>query len=138
MTIAATDATTSAAPPIAVLLDMWPTEVEEGRAVFAATPAEFHYNPIGLVHGGLAATMIDSATGCAVHTTLPAGVGYSTLDLSVTYVRPITRATGRVTCEATVVHRGRTVATAEARLVAEATGKLLAHGTATLLVERSG
>lgn len=121
-------------PPIAVLLDMRPVELEEGRAVFAVTPQEFHYNPIGVVHGGLAATLIDSATGCAVQTTLPAGEAYTTLEVKVNFARPMTRDTGRVLCEATVVHRGRTVATAEARVIAEDTGKLLAHGTATCLI----
>ena len=85
-----------------------PVELEEGRAVFEGEPGEEHYNPIGVVHGGYAATLLDSALGCAVHTTLPAGVGYTTLGLEVKYVRPITRDTGRVRCEAEVLHRGRT------------------------------
>jgi uncharacterized protein (TIGR00369 family) len=121
-------------PPIAVMLDMFPVEMDEGRAVFAATPAEYHYNPIGVVHGGLAATMLDSATGCAVQTTLPAGVGYTTIELKTNFVRAITRDTGRVLCEAEVVHRGGTIATAEGRLYAEADGKLLAHGLSTCLI----
>ena len=121
-------------PPIAVLLDMEPVELEEGRAVFALTPAEFHYNPIGVVHGGIAATLLDSAMGCAVQTTLPAGTGYTTLEVKVNFARPMTRDTGRVLCEARVVHGGRTVATAEGRVFAEDTGKLLAHGTATCLL----
>jgi uncharacterized protein (TIGR00369 family) len=106
----------------------------EGRAVFAVVPDEYHYNPIGTVHGGLAATLLDSAMGCAVETTLDPGVGYTTLELKVNYVRAMTRDTGRVVCEATVVHRGGTIATAEGRLVEEATGRLLAHGTTTCLV----
>jgi uncharacterized protein (TIGR00369 family) len=121
-------------PPIAVLLDMRPEELEEGRVVFSVTPQEFHYNPIGVVHGGLAATLIDSATGCAVQSTLPAGEAYTTLEVKVNFARPMTRETGRVLCEGTVVHRGRTVATAEARVFAEDSGKLLAHGTATCLI----
>jgi uncharacterized protein (TIGR00369 family) len=121
-------------PPMAVLLGFEIPEVEEGRAVFAVTPEEFHYNPIGVVHGGLAATLLDSAMGCAVHTTLPAGVGYTTLEIKVNFARAITRDTGRVLCEASVIHRGRTVATAEGRVTAEATGKLLAHGTTTCLL----
>jgi uncharacterized protein (TIGR00369 family) len=124
-------------PPIAMTLGMLPVEVEEGRAVFAATPSEYHYNPIGVVHGGLAATMLDSATGCAVQTTLPAGVGYTTLELKTNFVRAITRDTGRILCEAEVVHRGGTIATAEGRLRAESTGKLLAHGTSTCLILRA-
>jgi uncharacterized protein (TIGR00369 family) len=121
-------------PPIAALMGFEPVEVEEGRAVFAATPEEFHYNPIGVVHGGLAATLLDSAMGCAVQTTLPAGMGYTTLEVKVNYARPMTRDTGRVLAEATVIHRGRTVATAEGRLIAEGSGKLLAHSTTTCLI----
>jgi EmrB/QacA subfamily drug resistance transporter len=121
-------------PPIAVTMGFEIVEVSEGRAVFAVRPDEYHYNPIGTVHGGLAATLLDSAMGCAVETTLDAGVGYTTLELKVNYVRAMTRETGRVVCEATVVHRGGTIATAEGRLVAEETGKLLAHGTTTCLV----
>jgi uncharacterized protein (TIGR00369 family) len=121
------------APPIALTLDFTVVEVEEGRAVFAVTPAEFHYNPIGVVHGGLAATLLDSAMGCAVQTTLPAGVAYTTLDLQVSFVRAITRDTGPVRCEGTVLHSGRRVATTDGKLV-DATGKLLASGTGTCLV----
>jgi EmrB/QacA subfamily drug resistance transporter len=121
-------------PPIAMTLGFEFVEAEQGRAVFAVQPAEYHYNPIGVVHGGLAATLLDSAMGCAVHTTLEQGVAYTTLELSVNYVRAITRETGRVVCEATVVHRGGTIATAEGRLVAAESGKLLAHGTTTCLV----
>jgi uncharacterized protein (TIGR00369 family) len=123
-------------PPIAMMLGMFLIEVEEGHAVFDVTPAEYHYNPIGAVHGGLAATMLDSATGCAVQTTLPAGVGYTTLELKTNFVRAITRDTGRIICEAEIVHRGGTIATAEGRLRAEATGELLAHGTSTCLILR--
>jgi uncharacterized protein (TIGR00369 family) len=121
-------------PPIAALMDIRPVELAEGRAVFAATPAEFHYNPIGLVHGGLAATLLDSAMGCAVQTTLPAGVAYTTLEVKVNFARPMTRDTGRILCEGRIVHRGGTVATAEGRVFVEETGKLLAHGTATCLL----
>ena len=119
-------------PPISLLLGFELVEVQEGRVVFAVEPGPQHYNPIGSVHGGLAATLIDSATGCAVHSTLPAGVGYTTTDLQVRYVRAITRDTGRILCEGTVVHRGRTMATAEARVTAG--DRLLAHGTASVLI----
>jgi uncharacterized protein (TIGR00369 family) len=122
------------APPIALLLGLEPVEVSDGRAIFAAEPGERHYNPIGVVHGGLAATILDTATGCAVQSTLPAGVGYTTLELNVNFTRPMTRETGRVLCRGEVVHRGGRVATAEARLIAEETGKLLAHGTSTRLI----
>jgi uncharacterized protein (TIGR00369 family) len=122
------------APPFARLLGFALVEVEEGRAVFAATPTEAVYNPIGSVHGGFAATLLDSAMGCAVQTTLPAGVGYTTLEISVNLVRGMTADTGRVVCEGRTIHVGRRAATAEARLTQEATGKLLAHGTTTCLV----
>ena len=121
-------------PPIAALMGFDLVEAAEGRAVFAVTPEEFHYNPIGVVHGGLAATLIDSATGCAVQSTLEPGVAYTTLEVKVNFARAITRDTGRVVCEGTVIHRGRRIATAEARLVAEASGRLHAHGTATCLL----
>jgi uncharacterized protein (TIGR00369 family) len=119
-------------PPIALLLGFELVEVDDGRTVFEVQPTEAHYNPIGTVHGGLAATLIDSATGCAVHSTLPAGVGYTSTDLQVRFVRAITRDTGPIRCEGTVVHRGRRIATAEARLTARE--RLLAHGTASTLI----
>jgi uncharacterized protein (TIGR00369 family) len=121
-------------PPIAVTLGFEIVDASDGRAVFAVRPDEYHYNPIGTVHGGLAATLLDSAMGCAVETTLEPGMHFTTLELKVNYVRPMTLDTGRVLCEATVVHRGGTIATAEGRVVAEETGKLLAHGTTTCLV----
>ena len=121
-------------PPIAVTMRLRPIELEEGRVVFEGEPGEEHYNPIGVVHGGYAATLLDSALGCAVHTTLPAGSGYTSLGLEAKYVRPITRDTGRVLCEAKVIYRGRRQATAEANLTAAESGKLLAHGQATLMI----
>lgn len=121
-------------PPIAVTLRMGPIELGEGRAVFAGEPGEEHYNPIGVVHGGYAATLLDSALGCAVHTTLPAGVGYTSLGLEAKFVRPITRDTGRILCEANVLYRGRKQATSEAKLTAADSGKLLAHGVATCMI----
>jgi uncharacterized protein (TIGR00369 family) len=121
-------------PPISITMNMAPVELEEGRVTFAGEPGEEHYNPIGVVHGGWAATILDSALGCAVHTTLPAGVGYTSLGLEAKYVRPITRDTGRVLCEAGVLYRGRRQATAEASLTAAGSGKLLAHGVATCMI----
>jgi uncharacterized protein (TIGR00369 family) len=121
-------------PPIAVTMLLRPVELEEGRVVFEGLPGEEHYNPIGVVHGGYAATLLDSALGCAVHTTLPAGVGYTSLGLEAKYVRPISRDTGRVLCEATVLYRGRRQATAEATLTEAQSGKLLASGTSTLMI----
>jgi uncharacterized protein (TIGR00369 family) len=116
-------------PPIARLLDFTIVEVEDGRAVFAMEPAEWMYNPIGSVHGGIAATLLDSCMGCAVHTTLQAGVGYTTTDLQVRYLRAMGGATGRVLAEGQVVHRGRRTATAEGRLFVESGETLIAHGT---------
>ena len=121
-------------PPIAVVMNYSIAELDEGRAVFEGEPGEEHYNPIGVVHGGYASTILDSALGCAVHTTLPAGVGYTSQTLEVKYLRPITRDTGVVRCEANVVHRGRRNATSEARLTAANSGKLLATGTSTCLI----
>ena len=92
-------------------------------------PAEWMYNPIGSVHGGIAATILDSCMGCAVHTTLDAGVGYTTTDLQVRYLRPMSAQGGRVLAEGTVVHAGRRIATAEGRIWAEGDGTLIAHGT---------
>ncbi|HEY1450789.1 MAG TPA: PaaI family thioesterase [Solirubrobacteraceae bacterium] len=116
-------------PPIARLLDFQLVEVDEGRAVFAVEPAEWMYNPIGMVHGGIAATILDSCMGCAVHTTLPVGVGYTTTDVQVRYIRAMGGATGRVIAEGHVVHAGRRTATAEGRVFAEADETLIAHGT---------
>ena len=121
-------------PPIAVTLNMSIVEVDEGHAVFEGEPGEEHYNPIGVVHGGYAATMLDSALGCAVHATLDAGEAYTTLTLETKFVRPITSESMRVRAEAHIVHRGRRQATAEARLIDATTGKLLAHATTTCLV----
>lgn len=121
-------------PPIAVTMRIWPIELSEGRVVFEGEPGEEHYNPIGVVHGGYAATLLDSALGCAVHTTLPAGVAYTSLGLEAKFVRPLSRDTGRVLCEAKVLYRGRRQATAEASLTAAADGKLLASGTSTAMI----
>jgi uncharacterized protein (TIGR00369 family) len=124
-------------PPIANTMGFTGVEVEEGRAVFAGEPGEYLYNPIGVVHGGFAMTLLDSAMGCAIHSTLAAGEAYTTLETKVNFIRPITMDTGRVRCEGVVVHRGGRVATAEGKVIAEETGKLLAHGTTTCLVMRS-
>ena len=121
------------APPIAELVGFDLVEVGEGHASFALDPAERHYNPLGTVHGGIAATLLDSAMGCAVHTTLGEGEAYTTLELKVNFVRAITEATGRVEATGNVIHRGGRIATAEARLNDE-DGRLLAHGTSTCLI----
>lgn len=122
-------------PPIADLMGIGPADFQEGRAVFTVDPAEYHYNPIGTVHGGLAATLLDSAMACAVHSTLPAGAGYTTLDLHVTFVRPITHDTGRLTCTGEIVHLGGRMATAQGR-VTDDSGKLYSHGVTTCMIFR--
>jgi uncharacterized protein (TIGR00369 family) len=121
------------AAPIAATLGFAPTEFAHGRAVFEGSPDRYTYNPLGIVHGGWAATILDSAMGCAVHTTLPPGKGYTTVDLSVSLVRAITERVGKLRCEATIIHAGGSVATAQGRLIDEA-GTLYAHGTSTCLV----
>ena len=123
-------------PPIAELMGFTLVSVDEGQALFRGEPGEQHLNPIGSVHGGFAATLLDSALACAVHTTLPAGIGYTTLELSVNLVRGITPATGPVLSEGRVLHLGRRTATAEARLTAEDGGALLAHAKTTCLILR--
>jgi uncharacterized protein (TIGR00369 family) len=122
-------------PPFAVLLGIWITEVSEGRVVFAAEPGEYHYNPLGTVHGGVMATLLDSALGCAVQSLLPAGTTYTTLELKVNYLRPVTVKTGMVYAEGKIIHLGGRIATAEARLT-DAEGKLYAHGTTTCIILR--
>ncbi len=122
-----------APPPIARLLSMDLVEVEEGRAVFALTPGEQHYNPIATVHGGIPLTMLDSAMSCSVHTLLPAGKGYTTLELKVNMVRAITLKTGPIRAIGKIVHMGRQTATAEGR-IEDAAGKLYAHGTTTCII----
>ena len=120
-------------PPICQTLDFDPVSMEDGKAVFSVIPSEFHYNSIGVVHGGLLSTLCDSAMGCAIHTKLAAGVGYTTLELKVNLVRPVTAKTGKLVCTGTVIHVGRSVATAEAR-VEDAQGKLYAHATSTCMI----
>jgi uncharacterized protein (TIGR00369 family) len=121
-------------PPIASMLGFEIVAAEHGRAVFAMEPAEWMYNPIGSVHGGVAATILDSCMGCAVHTTLAAGVGYTTSDLQVRYIRAMRASTGRVLAEGSVVHAGRRTATAEGRLFTESDGTLLAHASTACLI----
>ena len=120
-------------PPFASMMDMELVEVDEGRAVFTGKPAEFHYNPIGVVHGGFASTLLDSALGCAVQSTLPVGMAYTTVELHVNLLRPITAQTGIVRAEGKIVHAGRRMAMADARLT-DSVGKLYAHGTTTCMI----
>ncbi len=119
--------------PMAELMGLRLVEAAEGLAVFAATPAEFHYNPAGHVHGGFAATILDSAMGCAVYSTIPLGGNYTTVEIKVNYLKPVSAATGPVRAVARVLHRGRKTAMAEGRLE-DAGGRLLAHATTTCLL----
>ncbi|OGA66649.1 MAG: hypothetical protein A3G81_06715 [Betaproteobacteria bacterium RIFCSPLOWO2_12_FULL_65_14] len=121
------------APPIARLLGFRLVEVDTGHAVFEVLPGEHHYNPIGVVHGGLAMTLLDSAMGCAVHSHMPAGGGYTTLEAKTNLTRPISAQTGPLRAIGKVVHVGSRVATAEGRLV-DGAGKLYAHATTTCMV----
>ena len=121
------------APPIMHTLDLAGFSAELGTASFRLVPQEFHYNPLGSVHGGVIAMLLDSAAGCAVHSVLPAGEGYTSIDLVTKYLRPITVETGEVTAVGTVVSRGSRTALAEARL-SDARGRLLAHATSTCMV----
>lgn len=120
-------------PPIARTLNFQLLEIGEGRAMFQGTPGPDHYNPMGGIHGGWYATLLDSALGCAVHTLMPAGRGYTTAELGINLVKAISPKVQRVRAEAKVLHCGRQLATAEARLYGP-DGTLYAHGTTTCLV----
>jgi uncharacterized protein (TIGR00369 family) len=120
-------------PPIAALLGLRIVEAETGRTVFTARPDSRLYNPMGAVHGGYMATLLDSCMGCAVHSKLKAGQGYTTVELKVSYVRPLTEETGEVRAEGKIIHAGRQIATAEGRLT-DSSGRLLAHASTTCLI----
>ncbi|WP_263264574.1 PaaI family thioesterase [Pseudomonas sp. RIT-PI-S] len=120
-------------PPIGALLDFLPVEWGEGHFVFQGTPDERHYNPLGSVHGGYAATLLDSCMGCAIHTRLQQGQGYTTMELRVSYVRALTADTGPVRAIGSVVHLGRSSALAEGRIV-DAAGRLYATASTTCMI----
>lgn len=120
-------------PPIAELLGFVVAEVDEGRVVMRLPPGEHLYNPLGTVHGGVLATLLDSVMGCAVQTTLPRGRGYTTLEIKVNYVRAVTEASGELTADGRVVHAGRRSAVADAKL-SDARGRLCATASTTCLV----
>ncbi|MGH8868948.1 MAG: PaaI family thioesterase [Actinomycetes bacterium] len=120
-------------PPILQLVGAAGMEAEEGRVTVLMPAEEFHYNPLGTMHGGIIATLLDTATGCTVHSTLPAGVGYTSLDLMTRFLKPVTVASGMLRCEGTMISRGRRTAAAEARLTDER-GTLLAHATSTCML----
>jgi len=120
-------------PPVVLLLGIEMAEVEAGRVVMRLQPGEHLYNPLGSVHGGMIATLLDSVMGCAVHSTLPRGRGYTTLEIKVSYLRAVGEATGTVSAEGQVVHAGRQAAVAEGRLT-DATGRLYATASTTCLL----
>jgi uncharacterized protein (TIGR00369 family) len=120
-------------PPIGGTMGFRLVEIEKGRAVFEGIPGPGLLNPLGAVHGGYALTLIDSACGCAVHSELGAGIGYTTVETKVNFTRPIDPNGGAIRCEGRVLSRGRSIATAEAYL-RSGEGKLLAHGTSTLII----
>jgi uncharacterized protein (TIGR00369 family) len=120
-------------PPVMHTLGMTGVEVDGDCVVFHLEPQEFHYNPIGSMHGGVLATLLDSAAGCAVHATLPAGMAYTSLDLTVKYLRPVTIHSGTLRCEGTVLSRGSRTALAQAQ-VFDKQGRLVAHATSSCLI----
>jgi uncharacterized protein (TIGR00369 family) len=121
------------APAIAQALDFRLVEVGPGLAIFEGTPDERFFNPLGFIHGGYAATLLDSCMGCACHTTVAAGMGFTTLEIKVNYTRPMNAQTGLIRAEGRIINPGRTVITAEGKIL-DAAGKLYAHGTTTCLV----
>lgn len=122
-----------APPPITATLAFRLVHAEPGRVVFEGEPGDWTYNPLGSVHGGYIATLLDSAVGCAVHTSLPAGFTYTTLELKLNFTRALRADAGSVCAEGSLIHSGRRVSTAEGRLVGH-DGKLYAHATTTCLI----
>ena len=120
-------------PPIAVLMQFRPVHVEAGKVVFECDPSQAHYNPIGMVHGGLVCTILDTATGCAAHSTLAAGVGYTSVEIKVNYLRPVTSDTGVLIATGQVIKGGSRVIFAEGN-VTDGAGALVATASSTLLV----
>jgi uncharacterized protein (TIGR00369 family) len=120
-------------PPVLDTLAIDPVSVKAGSVTFEMTPQRWHYNPLGSVHGGVLATLADTALGCAVHSRLPAGTGYTTLEVKLNFVRPVLEGTGRIRCEAEILSLGRKAATAQARITDDK-GKLYAHATTTCLI----
>jgi uncharacterized protein (TIGR00369 family) len=119
--------------PFADVTEIWLAEVEAGRVVFEALPSARFYNPLGTVHGGWISTLLDSAMGCAVHSTLQPRQTYATVDMTVSFVRPVSERTGKLRCEGKVIHVGGRIATAEGRVWDQA-GSLIAHGSETCLL----
>ncbi len=124
---------THPAPPFAEAMDFDLVEADEGRVVFTGIPSARFFNPLGTVHGGWTATILDSAMACAAHSTLKPGEGYTTLEMKLNYVRPVMPESGKLRCEGRLIHRGGSIITSEGKLV-DGRGKLLAHGTETCMV----
>jgi len=124
-------------PPIGKTLNFWPLEFEHGRAVFEGEPTRDFYNPIGSIHGSYAAALLDSAMSCAIHTTLAAGLAYTTLEYKINLVRGMSDKTGPIRAEGRILQVGKRIGTAEGKIT-DAAGKLLAHGTTTCLIFESG
>ncbi|MEU8609168.1 PaaI family thioesterase [Actinoplanes sp. NPDC048791] len=120
-------------PPIMNLIDISGMEVEEGSVTFYLAPQEFHYNPLGTMHGGVLSTLLDSAAACSLHSTLPAGVGYTSLDLNVKFLRAVTVDSGQLTCKGGVLQKGRRTALTEARIT-DTAGRLIAHATSSCMI----
>jgi uncharacterized protein (TIGR00369 family) len=120
-------------PPVLEMAGIEPVDVGDGWITLTLEPHEMHYNPLGTVHGGVIATLLDSAAACAVHSLLPAGQGYTSLDLTTKYLRPVTAGTGRVTCTGSVLSLGSRTALAEARLT-DGRDRLLAYATSTCMI----
>ncbi len=120
-------------PPIMNTLDIQIGSIEPGKAIFVFEPKEFHYNPLGTVHGGVITTILDSSMGCSLHSTLPKGTGYTTLELKVNFLRPITTKTKKLTCIGKVINAGNKTALTEAQRIDE-TGKIYGHGVSTCML----
>lgn len=124
------------APPLLKALDLQAVSFEKGVAVFSFIPQEFHYNPIGSVHGGVITAILDSAMGCSLQSLLPAGTGYTTLDLKINFLKAITLKSGQLTATGKIIHAGSRTALVEAQLTDE-TGKVYAHGLSTCMILKS-
>jgi uncharacterized protein (TIGR00369 family) len=121
------------APPFAEVTGLWPVSVELGRVVFEADPSARFYNPMGLVHGGWLALLLDTVMGCAVHSTLKPGQTFTTIEMKTTFVRPVRENTGRLRCEGTLLHAGNRVASSDGKIF-DTAGRLVAHGSESCLI----
>ena len=120
-------------PPIMKSLDLQVRSFDKGVAVFSFIPQEFHYNPLGMVHGGVISAILDSAMGCSLHSTLPAGTGYTTVELKINFLKAITLKTGELMATGKIIHSGTKTALTEAQLI-DQTGRIYAHGVSTCLI----